>query len=453
MAYFRLKCAFPGCDKTYEGNEGYRLCCDSEIDGSHGPSLLQCVYEKRQIHFYQDLPGIFPFIDWLPTQNCYIKPDKGHLGTPISYRSFGLAKRLGLKNLFIAFAGFWPIRGGNVITRSFKEYEVQASIVRYILSADGPRQMPLIVSSTGNTANAYNIICHQLQIPIYLVLPEAGQDKMVLPVDTKPFTIIVKGDYLDAMEVAERLHTYTGLAMDGGARNVGRRAGMGTVMLSAVAHPDFGSGVLFDHYFQAVGSGSGAIAAYEAVELLRNDSRFGDRLTKIHAAQNEPFAPIVDSFENGSRQLVLPNSNEANWRIKSVTAQVITNRKPAYSIRGGLYDVLTYSGGRAWRVDNYDLFQAARMFKETEGVDIGEASAVAVGALSQAVNQGSVKPEDYVLLNITGGGLELHYSAAKLYRVQANLVVAPNELDRIISAIGDVQPIDLDAKVVKMRHG
>ena len=74
-------------------------------------------------------------------------------------------------------------------------------------------------------------------------------------------------------------------------------------MLHAVAHPDSGSGRLFDHYFQAVGSAAGAIAAWEAVELLLKDGRFGHTSTRVHMAQNEPFTPIPDSWERRSRTL------------------------------------------------------------------------------------------------------------------------------------------------------
>jgi len=53
----------------------------------------------------------------------------------------------------------------------------------------------------------------------------------------------------------------------GGARNIARRDGMGTTVLSAADC----IGRIPDVYFQAVGSGTGAIAAHEANERLLED--------------------------------------------------------------------------------------------------------------------------------------------------------------------------------------
>jgi len=52
--------------------------------------------------------------------------------------------------------------------------------------------------------------------------------------------------------------------------NVARRDGMGTVMLEAAVT----IGRAPDHYFQAVGSGTGGIAAWEASLRLKQDGRF-----------------------------------------------------------------------------------------------------------------------------------------------------------------------------------
>ena len=51
-----------------------------------------------------------------------------------------------------------------------------------------------------------------------------------------------------------------GFMAEGGAKNVARRDGMATTMLSATTT----IGQIPDYYFQAIGSGTGAIAAWEA---------------------------------------------------------------------------------------------------------------------------------------------------------------------------------------------
>ena len=449
MAKYKLKCLHPNCGKEYENDSNFRLQCDGEISGEHGPALLQAVYETKQIRVRTDFPGIFQYVDWLPVDSYYIDSTNCVLGKPFSYKSKGLAKRLGLKHLYIAFSGYWPERGANLLTRTFKEFECQASIARYLAVYRKTNPLSLIISSAGNSGNAYNLLTHLLELPLYLVIPETGLDKLLLPFETKPFVIVVQGDYTDAINLADEVAKRTGLMRDGGVRNVARRAGLGTVMLHAVTHPEQGTQELFDHYFQAVGSGTGVIAAWEAVQLLLADGRFGNTVTKIHVAQNAPFTPIVDSWQAGERNLIQISAEEAKEKISAVTADVLTNRYPAYSIAGGIFDILTASKGTAWKVNNYQVFHAARMFRETEGVDIGPAAAVAVGALIQAVASGKVQPDEKILLHITGGGKEIQYSKGPVYQIKPTIVVKPNEIDYVVEKIGDPMRISNHRDILK----
>lgn len=59
-------------------------------------------------------------------------------------------------------------------------------------------------------------------------------------------------DYTDAINLAGRIAKLPGMVSEGGARNVARRDGMGTMMLDAAVT----IGKMPDHYFQAVGSGT-----------------------------------------------------------------------------------------------------------------------------------------------------------------------------------------------------
>jgi len=435
MKNYILKCSHPECGKEYDDDSLFRLKCDAEISGEHGPSLLKPVYYSKQLKIRAELPGIFKYIDWLPVYYHYLNPTDFVLGRPVVYKSSGLSNRLGLKNLYVAFSGYWPERGGTLLTRTFKEFEAQATFARYLSVNKKSPPFPLIIASAGNSGNAYNLLSYLLDIPLYLVIPETGLDKLMLPFETNPFLILVRGDYSDAIDLADRISEHTNLARDGGVRNVARRAGLGVVMLHAVTHPQEGAGHLFDHYFQAVGSGTGAIAAWEAIELLLTDGRFGDTITKIHVAQNSPFTPIVDSWLKQQRELIKIPGEEAKEKISAVTAHVLTNRYPAYSINGGLFDVLSASNGKAWKVNNYQLFHAARMFRETEGIDIGPAAAVAVGALIQAIKVDEVNPDDKILLHITGGGKEIQYSKGPVYTPKPSIIVYPDEIDRVIKEI------------------
>lgn len=422
------------------------------MEGRHGPALLRAVYDQRQILVRPELPGIFPFADWLPVGNYFLNIQGGELGRPITYRSHGLAARLGIENLFIAFSGYWPERSANIVTRTFKEFECQASIARYLYVYQDSEPKPLIVASAGNTGNAYNLISYYLKIPFYLIVPEYGLEKLLLPIETTPCIVAVRGDYSDAIELADQLSARIGLARDGGVLNVARRAGMGAAMLNAVVNPVQGSGQLFDHYVQAVGSGSGAIAAWEMVQLLLADGRFGNTVTRMHIAQNNPFTPIVDAWHAGSREILSISEETAKERIHAVTADVLTHRKPPYGIHGGLYDMLQASRGMTWRVTNYNVFLAARMFREAEGIDIGPAAAVALDALRQAVQEGEIDKQDSVLLHVTGGGRESQYARGSTGRAKASLVVNRDELDKTVAFLGTPGKISRPGDMLREYH-
>ncbi len=437
-----LRCQYPGCGAEYDGLLEFRLKCSRD----HGPALLLPVYDKPRIDVREHIPGIFKYADWLPTGGQQLALDDDALGEPFSYRSYALARRLGLRQLHIAFSGYWPERGPNLVTRAFKEFEVQCSLAYFLAAQRETGAAPLAIASAGNTGNSFNYYAQCLGFPVYLFVPEAGLHNLLLPFETAPFLIAVKGDYSDAIAMADRVAEAKGLTRDGGVFNVGRRSGMATVMLHAVTHPVQGSQRLFDHYFQGVGSGSGAIAAWEAVARLMGDGRFGDEPTRIHMAQNSPFTPIADLWEAGVADATAMPEAQARQAIAAITAQVLTNRKPPFALAGGLRDVLMASGGHVWRVDNQQVFQAARLFRACEGVDIGPASAVAVDALRQAVAAGAVGRDDRVLLHITGGGREIQFSEG-VHQARPRLTATLDELGKVLEAIGEppgLTPEDID---------
>ena len=102
------------------------------------------------------------------------------------------------------------------MTRSFKEFEVQASIVCILQSIFGQPLGPLVVASAGNTANSYNYYTHLTGLPLYLFVPEAGLGNLLLPFETGPTLIAVQGDYTDAIVLAEKVAHHCRLTRDGG---------------------------------------------------------------------------------------------------------------------------------------------------------------------------------------------------------------------------------------------
>jgi cysteate synthase len=184
------------------------------------------------------------------------------------------------------------------------------------------------------------------------------------------------------------------------------------VLLEAVS----AMGRLPQHYFQAVGSGAGAIGVWEMAERFLGDGRFGSRLLLLHLAQNLPFAPMLKAWEKDSRDL-FPEDLRPEL-IGEITTRVLSTRYPAYSIKGGVYDGLKATGGRMYGIRNESVFGAMDTFEKSEGIDIVPAAGVAVAALMEAVRTVVVQKRDTILLNVTGGGEKRLLSHRKTYEVE-----------------------------------
>ena len=222
--------------------------------------------------------GIWRF-GWLPVHS----PSFRQPG-PRVYRSRGLAERLGLENLQIAFNGYWPERGALLETCTFKEFE--ASVVLQNARENGIEG--LTVASAGNTARAFAYLSAQTGYPVVIVVPGMCLTEMWYHARSTqvPTVVVGDGDYADSIDVARRIAATLGFPFEGGVKNVAKRDGLGLVLLEAVA----ALGKLPDHYVQAVGSGTGAIGVWEMGERFLADGRFGSRLPVLHLAQNLPFA-------------------------------------------------------------------------------------------------------------------------------------------------------------------
>ncbi|MBS2098500.1 cysteate synthase [Carboxylicivirga linearis] len=374
--------------KQFE-DEGWTLDAPNEV------SLVRAVYEKKQIEVKDPSYGVFRFADWLPIHKML----EGS-SAPVTYKSEGLAKHLGLSDLYITFSGYWPEKGANFRTCSFKETE--AFSVGGRLKTDG--ETILVVASAGNTARAFARVCSDNNIPLLLCVPEDNIDALWFdePIKDNVKLVVTKSgsDYFDAIHLSNLACELDGFIAEGGAKNVARRDGMGTTALSAITE----IGRIPDYYFQAVGSGTGAIAAWEANKRLIEDGRFGSNFMKLMVSQNHPFLPIHDAWKADSRAMLPLDDDVARKQVEEIDAKVLSNRKPPYSVVGGLYDAMKEAGGDVLTATNAEAAKAARIFEELEGNDIHPAASVATATLINAVKNGTVQKDDCIMLNITGGG-------------------------------------------------
>ncbi|HDH00750.1 MAG TPA: cysteate synthase [Nitrospirae bacterium] len=414
MSHFNIRCR--KCGKVLQ--EVYCAFCEHCKD-----ALLVTDYKEEE--FREDRgEGIWRF-NWIPVHS----PDF-HQNGPVIYRSKGLAGDLGLENLYISFNGYWPEKGAAIESCTFKEFE--AGVV--LQHARENSVEGLVVASAGNTARAFAHLSVISNFPVIIVVPKMCllemwylESSLVVPTFA-----LEDGDYADSIDVAKRISQTINMPFEGGVKNIAKRDGLGVVMLEAVSE----IGTLPDHYFQAVGSGTGAIGVWEMSERFLRDGRYGAKLPQLHLAQNLPFAPMPKAWQRGSREL--DKQDLRPELISEITTRVLSNRYPAYSVKGGVYDALRATDGRMYGIENDEVFKAMEEFAEAEGIDIVPASGVAVAALSRAIKEEHVKRDELVLLNITGGGEERFRKEKGVHIVKPRFIskeISDSEIEEIVCGI------------------
>ena len=387
------------------------------------PSLVRAQYEKNQLELKSEEYGFYKFCDWLPVKRIL----QGS-SAPVTYKSEALAKHLGLSNLWITLNGYAPSKGVRMTTCSFKETEAYSVCARI----DEREERVLVVASAGNTARAFAKVCSDNNIKLLLVVPADNLDALWF---TEPLNDCVKliacekgGDYFDAINLSNMVLKSSQFYAEGGAKNIARRDGMGTTVLSAVTT----IGRIPDYYFQAVGSGTGAIAAWEANMRLIEDGRYGNNLMKLIVSQNAPFVPIFDAWRADSRDMLPYDAKKARRDAELIDAKVLSNRRPPYTFAGGLYDALKATNGDVVVATNAQARRAAKLFKELEGIDIYPAPAVALASLIKMVDSGNIDKDACIMLNITGAGEQTATANKELWHLK------PSKIFSLTADIDDV---------------
>jgi len=391
------------------------------------PSLVRAQYEKKQLEVKPDSYGFYKFCDWLPVKRML----KGS-SAPVTYKSEALAKHLGLNNLWITLNGYCPEKGVKMTTCSFKETEAYSVCARI----DEKEERVMVVASAGNTARAFAKVCSDNNIKLLLAVPSDNLNALWF---TEPLNDCVKliacekgGDYFDAINLSNIALKSSKFYAEGGAKNIARRDGMSTTVLSAVTT----IGRIPDYYFQAVGSGTGAIAAWEANQRLMEDGRFGSNLMKLIVSQNAPFVPMYDAWAADSREMLPYDTKKARRDAEIIDAKVLSNRKPPYSLAGGLYDALKATNGNIMVATNAQARRARKLFKELEGIDIYSAPSVALWSLIKMVEAGEIDKDACVMLNITGGGEEAATKNKELWYLKPSKVFSLTpDVDEVVSYV------------------
>ncbi len=118
--------------------------------------------------------------------------------------------------------------------------------------------------------------------------------------------------------------------------------------------------------------------------------------TKMHLAQAEGCAPIVEAFESGNNQ------------VKPVRPKTIAKSLAIGNPAAGPYslEVLRDTGGTGVFAYENSIVDGIRLLAETEGIFTETAGGVVISSLKRLVRQGKIKKDEVTVAFVTGNGLK-----------------------------------------------
>ena len=118
--------------------------------------------------------------------------------------------------------------------------------------------------------------------------------------------------------------------------------------------------------------------------------------TKMHLAQAEGCAPIVEAFESGNNQ------------VKPVRPKTIAKSLAIGNPAAGPYslEVLRDTGGTGVFAYENSIIDGIRLLAETEGIFTETAGGVVISSLKRLVKQGKIKKDEVTVAFVTGNGLK-----------------------------------------------
>ena len=339
------------------------------------------------------------YASWLPYRNVV-----GISGPRIGcIHAHDLGAAVGVPDLWVVISGYSPRLGSPILTGTFKECEAIGVLNRVREQTD----KILVVSSAGNAGRAFLELGASYNEPAIVVLPERAMPNITraeLP-DRAPLLVLIRDAYYpDAIRMVDRaIERFPGaLVREGGCYNTARRDSMGVPFLRAVQ----AMGGLPDRYVQAVGSGTGAISAWEAAQRLQSFGLVSKQPMSMLLVQNSPFTPMVDAWRDGKRDVAPMSEAIVREKLAQSYARVLSNANPPYAVRGGVHDVLVASGGTMCAVANDEILAAQKLAADLLGFEPCDAAAAALAGLIRSICDGVVVGRDErVLLHLTGGGL------------------------------------------------
>ncbi len=375
-----LKCR--ECGSPYEDGPTH-VCelCFGPLEVDYDYDAIKAVMTRERIQSRP--PTMWRYAELLPVNEVPAHaPPVGF--TPL-IKAPRLAKKLGVREVWVKNdAVCYP-------TLSFKDRVVAIAMAK----AHDFGFETIACASTGNLANAVAAAGAAAGMPAYIFIPHDLEQQKVLGTLVYGATVVrIRGTY----DEVNRLCAEIGDKYKFGFANINLRPyyAEGSKTLAFEAAEQLGWRTP-DHVVSPMAGGSLISKIRKAWKELQTIGLLEDCHTKIHGAQAQGCAPIVDAVRGGS-ELIKP------VKQPDTIARSLAIGNPA----DGFYAVQTINatGGYAAAPDDDEIIAAMRLLAETEGIFTETAGGVTLGATIKLIEEGRIGRDESVLLCITGQGLK-----------------------------------------------
>ncbi len=370
-AAFRTECT--GCGAVFEqGFVPFCPACGAMTDVSYD---LDAVVLRDSPNPYER------FVDLLPVRDPRLLPRNARF-TPLVH-SRELGAQLGLPHVYLKDETGLP-------TGTTKDR--MAAIALPYLYECGVRGFT--TSSTGNSSSAYARAIGQIpELRMWVFTAEAFRERLSLAGSDQAVDVVLEdATFVEAFAAAGRFADEHGLTSERGFFNPGRREGLKLAWLEAteqLSRP-------IDWYVQAISSAMGVYGVYNAARQLTALGRT-ERIPRLLCVQQETCAPMVTAFRAGAERI---RPEDIVARPTGIAAAIM--RGDPTRTYPHIRRIVLDSGGTFASVGEAEIRSACSALERSESIYPCFAAAAAFAGLVKARAEGTIGPDDTVLVNVTG---------------------------------------------------
>lgn len=383
-----LECGW--CHKTYPLNEVINVCRDCGK-----PLLVRYDLEAARQGFKREsLTGrprnIWRFAEMLPVQDEAYRITLGEGGTPLLALK-RLGEKLGMKTLLAKDEGLNP-------TASFKARGLIMAVAR----AAELGVKAVAIPSAGNAGSAMAAYAARLGLPAYVYLPQDVPAPFLAEIATLGAEVtLIDGLITDCaryvQEGVKQGRWFDVSTLKEPYRVEGKKT-MGYELAEAL------NWTLPDVIIYPTGGGTGIVGLWKAFDEMEQLGWIGSARPRMIAVQSSGCAPIVRAFDEGSR-------TATPWQNAATIADGL--RVPAAIGDFLILDAIRQSGGTARAVDDSEILAAQKELGAAEGIFTAPEAAATLAGLKRFLDEGSIQPDERVVLLLTGNGLKYTHLNAR----------------------------------------